>query len=264
LWHVPGQYTQLRTPAADFFSPADYAELEQCLLEHGQRALGVSGLSPLWLSLYVAGCKQELHADVPHGPWALVLSLTPSPRAFAGGETQILLPSTLDYWRNFSYDSVVERSQLVQRVAPEFNRLVTFDSRCPHGVSAVEGTLAPLDGRMVVHGWFTEPQPFFEPNGGIGEQEASDALNAALGPCFEALAEAPPALGVLAVRIRVRGGETVSLEALSDTLVARPGGGAEPEEVREEILAAIQEALDGCVWPASETETVITMPFVFE
>ena len=68
-WHVPNQYTLLRTPAEDYFGAERYGELEKALLEYGRRELGCSAITPVWMSCYVHGMRQELHADVPHGPW---------------------------------------------------------------------------------------------------------------------------------------------------------------------------------------------------
>lgn len=156
-WHVPDQYTLLRTPAADFFGdklfearvavfstlppqPKDSRPaistsptllrsppvralsacayslscsqgLESRLLDFGQERLGCGNISPVWLSNYVHGCRQELHADLPHGPWAFVLSLTPAPRRFTGGETMILKPSVLDYWCAVSWPLPVVAGQ---------------------------------------------------------------------------------------------------------------------------------------------------------
>ena len=50
----------------------------------------------------------------------------------------------------------------VHLVEPRFNRLTVFDGRYPHGVRPVEGTRDPLKARLVLHGWFTDPTPFFE------------------------------------------------------------------------------------------------------
>ena len=50
----------------------------------------------------------------------------------------------------------------VSLVQPRFNRLTVFDGRYPHGVRPVEGTRDPLKARLVLHGWFTEPTPFFD------------------------------------------------------------------------------------------------------
>ena len=122
--------------------------------------LGCAGVTPVWLSCYVEGMRQELHADVPHGPWAFVLSLTRwDERTWTGGETLILKPSTLDYWSSFDADATVERESLVELVPPRFNRLTVFDPRLPHGVPVVEGVRDPSQGRLVLHGWFNEPEP---------------------------------------------------------------------------------------------------------
>lgn len=83
-------------------------------MTYAREELGCAGVTPVWLSCYVDGCRQELHADVPHGPWAFVLSLTRwDARKFTGGETFILKPEVLDYWRSFDAGAVVERGSLV-------------------------------------------------------------------------------------------------------------------------------------------------------
>ena len=40
---------------------------EEALLTYAREELGCAGVTPVWLSCYVDGCRQELHADVPHG-----------------------------------------------------------------------------------------------------------------------------------------------------------------------------------------------------
>src|ERR1044071_6769412 len=87
-WHVPGQYTALRTPAWTYFPARVYAAFHRRLVAWGREVLGCHDISPPWLSLYVDRCRQELHGDLPHGPWAFVLSLTHwRERVFRGGET---------------------------------------------------------------------------------------------------------------------------------------------------------------------------------
>ena len=101
-WHVPGQYTALRTPAWTYFSSALYARLHRRLVAWGRAQLGCHDISPPWLSVYVDGCRQELHGDLPHGPWAFVLSLTRwRGRAFRGGETVLLRDEILELWQDF-------------------------------------------------------------------------------------------------------------------------------------------------------------------
>lgn len=57
-WHVPDQYTLLRTPADQFFPEEQYQQLEDALLDYGEEHLGCRGISPVWLSYYVDGCRQ--------------------------------------------------------------------------------------------------------------------------------------------------------------------------------------------------------------
>lgn len=88
--------------------------MQDALVEFGERQLGCRGISPIWLSCYVNGCRQGLHADAPHGPFAFVLSLTRwDERRFSGGETLLLQPHVLDYWRSFDSGVGTEMPQLV-------------------------------------------------------------------------------------------------------------------------------------------------------
>lgn len=66
-WHVPGQYTLCRTPCEAFFPEHLYSALENAIIEYGETKLGCRGISPMWLSYYVDGCRQEFHTDSPHG-----------------------------------------------------------------------------------------------------------------------------------------------------------------------------------------------------
>lgn len=140
-WHVPGEYTHLRTPAYHYFSKKIYERFHRHLVLWGREFLGCHDISPPWLSCYVEGCRQEQHQDVPHGPLAFVYSLTPPKRKFRGGETFIARPKAL--------------------IKPDFNRLTLFNPSLPHGVRQVRGTHDPREGRLVIHGWFVNPRPFW-------------------------------------------------------------------------------------------------------
>ena len=153
-WHVPGQYTLHRTQAANYFEPDAFEALTDALTAYGQEALGCRTITPPWLSFYIDGCEQQMHADVPQGPFAYVVSLTRwEERSFCGGETAILQPSVLDYWRGFDSSAGLERTDLVEEVPARFNQLVVFDARLPHGVRRVEGVRDPREARLVLHGW---------------------------------------------------------------------------------------------------------------
>ena len=49
-WHVPGQYTLLRTPAWELFPKALYRAFHERLVSFGRRVLGCHDVSPPWLS----------------------------------------------------------------------------------------------------------------------------------------------------------------------------------------------------------------------
>ncbi len=180
MWHVPNQYRLLRTPARNFFSPKLYDLFHQQLAWWGRDVLGCHDVSPIWLSSYTDGCFQNLHGDLPHGPFAFVYSLTNwKPRAFTGGETLILKDRILDFWSDPRFPNGLESGDIFERIEPRFGRLVVFDPRRPHGVAEVKGALGVEYSRLVMHGWFIQPRPFVQ---GPLRVEA-------LGVCLEGLSE---------------------------------------------------------------------------
>ena len=89
------------SPGADALAclARQFDALTDALTTYGQETLGCRTISPPWLSFYIDGCEQQVHADVPQGPLAYVLSLTRwDERSFTGGETTIMQPHVLDYW----------------------------------------------------------------------------------------------------------------------------------------------------------------------
>lgn len=258
-WHVPGQYTVLRTPAYTFFPPALYRRWHEQLVWWGRRTLGCHDVSPPWLSVYVEGCRQELHGDLPHGPWAFVYSLTDwKRRQFRGGETLLVRDEVLDYWRDFRSERGVEEVDLLQAIEPRLSRLTVFDPRRPHGVRRVEGTHDPRAGRIVIHGWFVQPRPFVE--GGLPARAAQPAIEAAteaLGPFIES---GLPLSGMLSLQLRVAPSGVASRPTvLSDT--TRVSGEWEPE--RRRMVAAVVKQLDGLRLARAKQPSTITLPLVF-
>lgn len=259
-WHVPGQYTALRTPAEGYFPRATLSRFLERLTSFGRRRLGCHALSFTWLSCYVEGCRQELHGDLPHGPFAWVYSLTRwRGRRFTGGETLLLRDHVLDYWDGFESVRAVEERHLVRAIAPELGRLVVFDPRVPHGVRAVHGTHDPREGRLVLHGWFTEPRPFVE--GALEAEEVRDAvagIASAAAPHLEA-GLAPVGLVSLGLSIDRRGAVR-RVELLADTL--RAPRAAEP--ARRRMVRAIQAAAAAARLPAAKGPSRLTLPLVFQ
>lgn len=259
-WHVPDQYTLVRTPAYYYFPEDIYNEFHNYLVEWGQENLGCFDISPPWLSYYVEGCYQELHADNPHGPWAFVFSLTDwERRRFTGGETQILRPEVLNYWQGFDSERGFERHDIVDRVAPEFNRLTLFDPRYPHGVKEVRGTVDPREARLVVHGWFTEPRPFVK--GALDQEQITDLLNDELPELAGDLADLGLLNGYVATRVNIdANGQVESVEELHNSLVAIDAASAENLDQVAELISSYFENL---TFPKAEGKSQLTVPFVF-
>ncbi|EFN57722.1 hypothetical protein CHLNCDRAFT_51000 [Chlorella variabilis] len=193
------------------------------------------------LSLYKnCGFQMVGPSAVVHGkdPW---FEMRWEERRFTGGETMLLQPDTLDYWRNFDPHLGTETPQLV------------------------EGTRDPLEARVVLHGWFTQPDPFFA--GSLREEEATPALNACLDVLFEALSTLPPSVGTVTLQLTVEGsGRVADICWKANTLVARPQSGEAPTVVTEATLACIAEHLLRAQFPPSHDGgcTAITLPFVFQ
>jgi len=283
-WHVPDQYTLLRTPADNFFRTSGWDEIEAALIQFAERELGCSAMTPVWLSCYVDGCVQHLHADVPHGPWAFVYSLTEwdenTRPEFTGGETQMLRAETLDYWRGWFDGGAAKMSEtglnqdgIVEMIQPHFNRLTVFDPRVPHGVREVRGTRDVRKGRLVLHGWFSAPTPFYEgalatADGGL-EDSVAEIINVALEPLFSMLSDPDmyaPIVGICSVRMRIgaEGGTPTEVRVLASNLKAHPGSDDVVEE-QQAVEKAIVDALSSSgPFPSSEGHTDITLPLVFE
>lgn len=258
-WHVPGQYTALRTPAWTYFPRPIYRAIHERLVAWGRTNLGCHDISPPWLSCYVEGCRQELHGDLPHGPFAFVLSLTNwQRRAFRGGETLLLRDEVLDFWHDFASVRSVEEGELIRAVEPKFGRLVVFDPRIPHGVRTVTGTHDPREGRLVLHGWFVQPRPL------VTGPLAVKALSARIGELMASigtLVGGLPVAGLASFGFGVdRRGRMTNLKLLADT--TRVPAGDEP--ARKRFVRAVKAELARWAFGAQRAPSSVTLPLVFE
>lgn len=176
FWHVENQYNLIRTPAYHYFPNSMYMEWHKKIVSWGRKNLGCWDITPPWLSYYVHGCFQNLHADVPHGPWAFVFSLTKDfKKKFLGGETFLLKKSTLNYWNQLQSKSFHQEKELITKLPPLWNQLLIFDPRIPHGVTPIHGTKNPLHSRLVIHSWFTQPKTYIE--GFLPAKKTEEQLN---------------------------------------------------------------------------------------
>jgi hypothetical protein len=129
----------------------------------------------------------------------------------------------------------------------------------------------PREARLVIHGWFTSPEPHFE--GTLTEEQATAGLAPHLSAIAMALAP-PRVTGLLALRIDVAAdGAVTSIRRLADTLVADPAalfdrsGVAPPLDApaaRRAVLETIESNLCAATFPVSDGTSTITIPFTFD
>lgn len=258
-WNVPGQFTALRTPAWEFFPKAKYEALHRALVQWGREHLGCHDISPPWLSCYVEGCGQELHGDVPHGPFAYVLSLTRwDQRVFQGGQTTLLREPVLDWWSNPLSSGNPEYDSLIEEVPAQWNQLTVFDPRIPHGVKQVRGTTDPRQGRLAIHGWFVSPRPFIE--GPVKSTELDAKLNTLFDSLAEPLGQLSTLSGVLNLRFQIGvDGRVTRTKTLADTTrVTRA-----EEALRVRVAAGIAREVKAWRFSNQRKLSTITLPLVF-
>ena len=259
-WHVPGQYTALRTPAYHFFPKKIYDAFHQELVWWGRRTLGCHDVSPPWMSCYLDGFGQELHGDLPHGPWAFVYSLTPwTKRKFRGGETVLLKDDVLSYWQGFKSSRGLEREDIVDEVPARFNRLTVFDPRVPHGVRTIEGVRDLLEGRLVIHGWFVQPRPFIE--GPLAPRELQGAIDDLSGEMSRLLEEGLDLQGLVSLKIQIAAsGQVTKVTPLSNSLRSPAGDPRIPKA----LVTHVQKTVRAMKFKKQRGTTNVTLPLVFE
>jgi len=155
-WYVPELYAYLRTQPEKVIGQSLVAQFGQRLAAWSTQTLGLARVTHPYLSLYVPGCRQNLHNDSVNGRLGFVYSLTRDVRLTTGGET--IVHHEGDPFRNRLAQPGAGRS-FFDAVAPTFNRLVVFDDRMPHAVERIEGSMDPREGRFVLHGHISESGP---------------------------------------------------------------------------------------------------------
>ena len=107
------QYSLKRIQTSQFFSPDSYDLIVEELMALGQ-SVGLHAITPPWTSMYTDGDQQNWHTDAPHGPLAFVLSVCADEGDFEGGETMLLQPQILDFWKGFDSSNGLECGGIVR------------------------------------------------------------------------------------------------------------------------------------------------------
>lgn len=255
-WHVPGLYTYLRTNPEKLIDRQHVDSLFQGLRSFAEDRLGLAEVSWPYLSMYVNGCKQNLHNDSTNGRFAFVYSLTKDRRMTTGGETIVYKEG--DLFR----DHVAQANAgpgFFSSIEPKFNRLVIFDDRMPHAVERVEGSMEPLEGRFVFHGHIKERGPIVR--GALKPNVANEAVMSVLVPfCDDAFARIRLYHGPLVVRLTVApNGVVESCRVLVDRVTARDRSDAEWDGLRADLVGRFLALR----FPEADGPTTISQPVLF-
>ena len=276
------QYSLKRAQLSQLLDDSKYDDMVDAISRLGQ-SIGCSCITPPWLSIYLQGDMQNFHTDAPHGPMAYVLSLSLDEHynsSFKGGETILMQPQILDYWRNYDESVGLEIPSIMRFLPPKFGRIIAFDPRIPHGVAQVDGTNDPRNCRIVVHGWFAEPETTFfgdfedDPE---AKSEVLAILNQSLEPLIEALGtgEIGRVVGFLSVKVDFdeKSGSVSQVSAVCDTLIADPedfrgvvGQDMEGRDVFEDPVSDVKLTIEenlGSVQIREGLSGSIVVPFVF-
>lgn len=276
------QYSLKRIQCNNFFTEQDFSTLVEELTLLG-RSIGLTAITPPWMSMYTNGDMQNFHTDAPQGPMAFVLSLCKE-NQFQGGETMLLRPNVMDMWKGFNGSVGLETGQILRYIPPTpLGRFIAFDPRVPHGVNRVGGIQGngndPRYARIVVHGWYNQPEVcWFGPWEDSDVQDLQGMLDEALQGIVETLdgGEIGRVVGYLACQLDVgEDGEVVDVLGVCDTLQAdwedyrgiigydeadRPV----MEDATSDIKLTIYENLKNLNFGPGKKDRSIVVPFLFE
>lgn len=256
-WFVPQVYTFLRTQPEKVIQPAKVDSFMGALRTWSTETLGLARISWPYLSLYIHGCRQELHNDAKNGRFAFVFSLTRNERRSTGGETLVFRTGD-PFLRNLRTASA--HTNFYELVEPRFNRLVIFDDRLVHGVQLVEGSMDPAQGRVVMHGHIEESGPVV--TGALRPEQVLQGLRPALEHFYKKYGEkAKQYDGPLVLRFEISAvGRMRGLRVMLDRVFTAQ----ESEEDWSWLRTKLIELLDSAVFPAAAADTGVTLPLRFD
>ena len=254
-WFVPGLYTYLRTNPEKLIRRDRVEKFMQVLRRWSADALGLREVTWPYLSLYVSGCRQNLHNDSENGRFALVYSLTRDKRMTTGGETLVLNEG--DLFRN-NIVTAQAGTGFFTLIEPRFNRLVAFDDRMPHGVERVEGSMNPVEGRFVLHGHLRDKGAIV--TGALTEEQVGDVVIEALTSfSAEALSRIRLYHGPVILRISIgASGSVRSCAVLLDRVTATDASDVGWPTMLSNLIAKFT----ALKFPTADGETIVTQPLL--
>ncbi|HEX4113785.1 MAG TPA: hypothetical protein VH020_14730, partial [Stellaceae bacterium] len=170
-------------------------------------------------------------------------------RRFAGGET--LLFHERPWGERLT--AAQAGNSFYELIPQIFNQLLVFDDRMPHAVPRIEGTMAPGEGRIVLHGHISEAGVTVE--GGLGVAEIKPAIAKPLTEALRRGAEAASRYhGLAVVRLVVNDGAVTKRSIPFDRIMALDHG------LPAFGSAELADLFADCRFPPSGKPTRITMP----
>ena len=254
-WFVPGLYTYLRTQPEKILQRANLELFMDVLSSWSVSRLGLREVTWPYLSLYVSGCRQNLHNDSGNGSFAFVYSLTRNERKTSGGETIVLHEGDL-FRRNVTTPQAGRG--LFDAIAPSFNRLVVFDDRLVHGVERLEGSMDPSEGRFVLHGHLRSAGPMIA--GALSAEQVTAGIDA-IWKQFAGVAAARVRLyhGPIALRFQVApSGQVETCAVLMDRITAAEVTDAAWPALAEQLVATVSRHR----FPQADGPSVVIQPFL--
>jgi hypothetical protein len=255
-WYVPGLYTYLRTAPEKVLQHADVELFMEVLTSWSTSRLGLRHATWPYLSLYLSGCRQNLHNDTGNGDFAFVYSLTRNDRRSSGGETIVLHEG--DLFRRHVATPGAGRN-LFDAIEPRFNRLVVFDDRLVHGVERVEGSMDPLEGRFVLHGHLRADGPTIA--GALTAAQVNSAVKEVWSEFLKvATARARLYHGPIVLRFQVAAaGQVESCAVLMDSVTAAEASDVDWPSLANQLVALLSRHR----FPQADGPTVVIQPFLF-
>lgn len=256
-WFVPGMYTYLRATPERVIQPTRVQRFMAALSSWSCATLGMSSVTAATLSLYIPGCKQGLHNDSGNGRFGFVYSLTPNERKTDGGETVVFHEG--DPTRAH-LTSAAAGTSFYTAIPPHFNRLVVFDDRMPHAVMRVDGSMNPVEGRIVLHGHLSDGGPIVE--GALDAETVVRIAGQAVRSLHAGRTHKIAGLyhGPFVVRLVIGpDGKVAGCHPILDRVKQLKEGGAGPQSA----VARLLEGLSALRFPAAGAGTRATLPILF-
>ena len=141
-------------------------------------------------------------------------------------------------------------------VPAQFNQLLLFDDRLIHAVQQIQGTMAPQDGRVVIHGHICEGGIFL--TGGLAVAEAERVIRGKLATAKDWMRTTSAMYhGCVALQLTVdRGGRVRKVAPLSDRIYPTSARADDPERVVSDLIRLFL----GAKFPPAAIESIVTVP----